>query len=178
MKTTQEPLVSMDTPPRLPSPIRVSGSSVIVPKTFEFPQVCLFTGATENLVKVRKQLAWHHPAVFLAILPGLLIYVILALILRKTATIEFYMSRQERTRRRWWHLANWGVFLMTFVSLIAAGGYEINWAIYLAPVFFVATFVIYLLKVRLLYAKKIDDSRATVGGISPMVFSQLVPGNA
>src|SRR4051812_48164870 len=147
----------MITPPPLPQKIHIEGAALVVPRFYNFPEICLFTGSAEDLVRMRRKLSWHTPAIYLGVFAGVLVYIVLALALRKTADVTFSITRRERARRRTWHLANWGVFLMTFVSLFAAGAGDIALGYYLAPIFLIASLVIYFLKVRMIYPKTIND---------------------
>ncbi len=56
---------------------------------------------------------WHHPAVYLAILANLLIYIILALCLQKKATIHIGLSDEWFARRRRAILIGWSVVLLS-----------------------------------------------------------------
>lgn len=61
---------------------------------------------------VKKTFYWHHPAVYLSVLISILIYIILALVLRKSMTLEFGLCSEcaaKRSRNIWI-----GVGLMLF----------------------------------------------------------------
>jgi hypothetical protein len=76
------------------------GRYLIMWKDAELPDVCVKSNQPANGGRLRRSLSWHHPAVYLAIFAGLLIYVILALVLRKTATIHIGLSDEWFRRRR------------------------------------------------------------------------------
>lgn len=165
----------MNVPPPLPSDLSIRGRALIAPVRCELPRVCVFTGGTEDLVRVKQRLAWHHPAIYLGVFAGILVYVVLALALRKTADVTYSMTKTEEKRRRLWHLANWGIFLSAILWLVLAASWEWPWLYWLAPVSIVTSIVVYFLKVRLLYPQKITDGYAEIRGIPAEVLERLAP---
>jgi hypothetical protein len=63
------------------------------------PPPCIRCGAPADGQPVEKTFYWHHPAVYLAILAGLLIYVILALVLRKGIRVRVPLCADHARRR-------------------------------------------------------------------------------
>lgn len=171
------PIAPPPIPARPAAPVaRIEGNTLVVPINTPFPPVCIRTGATQDLIPrpIRCSLYWHHPAVYFAILANILIYVIFALIFRKTSVHAIYLSRTARTSQVKWHLANWGLFLGSWVLLGAAINQEsalLGWAT--AAALFVSA-VIYFKNVRLLQARNVDKTHARIGGIPPRVMEQIV----
>jgi len=67
---------------------------------------------------------WHHPALYLLILPGLLLYVLVAVIVRKQMRITIGLCDRHRAVRRWWITAAWLLLLSGlafFVTPLATG---------------------------------------------------------
>src|SRR5687768_2724452 len=87
------PHVASYMPPRVELPpgkypgLWRQGKLLVLRKNAPLPEICLKTSqpATRRL---KRSLHWHHPAVFLALLVNLILYVIIALILQKKATIH------------------------------------------------------------------------------------------
>lgn len=50
--------------------------------------------------RLKRKLTWHHPALYLLILPSILIYAVIAIVLRKTATVNVGLCQDHLTRRR------------------------------------------------------------------------------
>lgn len=76
--------------------------------------------APANGQRLKRSLSWHHPALFLVVLAGLLVYVIVALIVRQTAKIEVGICDTHRRRRLVAIAAGWLVFLSGVGIFIAA----------------------------------------------------------
>src|SRR5437899_10396300 len=56
---------------------------------------------------VVKTFSWHHPALYLLIFFGVLVYVIVALIVRKTIRVGVPMCAQHKQRRCMWITLAW-----------------------------------------------------------------------
>lgn len=75
------------------------------------PDRCVKCNAPTHGEKLKRQLYWHSPWIYLTILLNLLIYLIIALVVRKQAKIEVGLCAQHRTKR-WMHIAiAWGLML-------------------------------------------------------------------
>lgn len=70
------------------------GNILVMHKNVQLPDRCVKSNAPTNR-RLKRNLSWHHPAVFLSILISPLIYIILALILRKTANIYIGLSDEH-----------------------------------------------------------------------------------
>jgi hypothetical protein len=91
------------------------GKLMVTLKNAPLPDACLKCG-TPPVKHVKKSLSWHHPALYLVIIVGLLFYLIIALCLRKTATI-FVPLCADCNRRR---LRNTAITWLGIVSSAAA----------------------------------------------------------
>jgi hypothetical protein len=72
-----------------------------------------------------REVYWHHPLLYLLIIPGLIIYAIVAMVVRKKATVAPGLCAEHRTRRRLWIAAGWlspvvAVLMMSIASNSAA----------------------------------------------------------
>jgi hypothetical protein len=169
------------TPPTPPSPapdVVVHGKTLIVPKNYAFPPVCLVTGRTDDLVEVRRKLSWHASGVYLLILINLLIYIIVAMVVRKTSEHTFYLSRQERDSRRKWTVVGWITVLAGIGSLVVGAAMETPAMIIACPILLIAGIVVFYTKVQLLRAERISETSASIRGIAPAVMNQLAARGA
>ena len=71
------------------------GETLIMQKTVRLPDYCIKCGVAANGSHHTRNLSWHHPALYLLILAGLLIYAIVALIVRKSAKIDISMCQDH-----------------------------------------------------------------------------------
>jgi len=96
------------------------GNRLVVHKKAALPEICVRTNekATSS---VQRKFYWHHPAVFVAILVNLLVYVILAIVLRKKHVLVIPISESVKKSRFNKLLIAWMAalfFLATFIGSI------------------------------------------------------------
>lgn len=139
------------------------GKIVVVQKNVPLPQRCIKCGATPAK-QLRKVLYWHHPAVYLAILPGILIYVILALVLRKTIILVLPLCRECNGRRKRNMLIGWLAFLGAIGLFVMAGAAtrESEVAFLLGGLGLLLFSLIWAICVRFVLPKKITETHAWV----------------
>jgi len=95
------------------------GKLLVMRKTAELPDRCVKTNApAESWLK--RSLSWHPPLIYLTALAGLLLYVIVALIVRHTATIYVGLSRAA-VRRRWTAILLGWLLALAFFGLFCMG---------------------------------------------------------
>jgi hypothetical protein len=102
------------------------GKLLVMHKTAKLPYRCLKTNQDADLW-LRRKFVWHTPWLYLLILfPGLLFYILIALIFQRRATIQIPLSR-EASRRRWrgsctaWGLVLGGVALIVVAIVFQDG---------------------------------------------------------
>lgn len=73
--------------------------------------------------RLKRNLTWHHPAIYILLLVAWLIYLIVALVVRKRATVELGLCDEHLQKRRRNVWITWGLLLLgvfCFVLAIAA----------------------------------------------------------
>lgn len=79
---------------RLIVPVPPPGQSAVLPAV-----TCIRCGAPAEGKPLTKTYFWHHPALYLIILAGVLIYLIVAVIVRKSIKVAVPLCAQHRQRR-------------------------------------------------------------------------------
>lgn len=95
------------------------GNVLVMHKHAPLPDICLKSNLPATR-RIKRNLQWHHPAIALSILAGLLIYVILALILTKRATIHVPLTEEWYERRKRRMIFSW-VAGLVFIGLMVLG---------------------------------------------------------
>lgn len=90
------------------------GKQLVMRKKAQLPDRCVKTNAPAE-TWLKRTLYWHHPLIYLTAMAGLLLYVIIALIVRQTAKIQIGLSRAALNRRRLAILSGWVLSLGAFV---------------------------------------------------------------
>jgi hypothetical protein len=158
---------------------RMSDNRLVVHKAAALPAVCIKTGLAAE-TSVRRTLYWHHPLlILLVVFPGILIYAIVALIVRKSATLQFPITYRARNKLRWRlavgfiSLLGAPICLFIGVSLAHNQSEVFGW---IGAFLFLALFInaiVFLLLGRLVTPTKITDQFCVVKGVSPQYLAIL-----
>lgn len=93
------------------------GKLLVMSKNAELPARCVKTNEPTDR-RLKRSLYWHDPLLYLLILAGVLVYAIVAMIVRKTATVNVGLSPQRIARRRWGIAIGWLSFFVGVVLVI------------------------------------------------------------
>ena len=75
-------------------------AKLVVGKDVELPPRCIKFNAPAPGRRLKKKLTWHHPLFFLFIFVGFLVYFIVAMFVRKTATVELGLCEEHMAKHR------------------------------------------------------------------------------
>ncbi|MCA9196174.1 MAG: hypothetical protein KDA87_01505 [Planctomycetales bacterium] len=150
---------------------------LVVRKMAVFPDRCVKSNQPTNR-RLKRKLAWHHPAVYLTILASLLIYVILALCLQKRAVLHVGLSDPWFRKRRRAIVLGWlGVLCsvgLWLAAITVQGDENLQISLMLSGValfFTAATFG--ALASRMVAATKIDNDFVWLKGVCPEFLADL-----
>jgi hypothetical protein len=144
-----------------------SGKFLVMRKEASLPDRCVKCDGAASGEKLTRKLFWHHPALYLLIIPGLLIYAIIATIVGKRAKIQIGLCHPHRQRRKRSLLIAWGVFLSCIPLFIVGGTYGIGWIIFLGVIAMLAGPVYGMIACPMVTPKKIDDQFVWLNGVTP-----------
>lgn len=154
------------------------GSQLVMCKDAELPARCVKTNAPTDRW-LRRQLYWHPPVLYLMIIfPGLLIYVIVALIVRKSADIRVGLSTQGFSRRRCGIAVGWlsfliGAFLFIF-GLVNSKPNDLMWVVSVVGLVGGLIGVITgVVMSRVVSPTKITDAHVWLKGVHPEYLATL-----
>jgi hypothetical protein len=155
------------------------GNLLVMHKNAPLPDVCLKSNqpATRRL---KRNLSWHHPALYLVILLHLFIYIIVALIMRKTAKIYIPLTEDWFQRRRQRMMVAWIAVLLSLL-LFGLGASAVDreawgaWAIILALLLFLAAAIYGIVACRLVSPKRMTDNYIWLKGVHPDFLDRLEP---
>lgn len=118
-----------------PAPVVYSGvrqgSQLILPNSGPaqaavLPPFCVRCNAPSNGKPITKTLYWHHPALYLLILAGALVYVIVALIIRKTMKVQVPLCAHHAQRRGTAVMLSWLMPLIGIADVIVLPTIGVN----------------------------------------------------
>lgn len=149
------------------------GRQAVIPVGRDMPCRCIKCNAPVSGVVKQRKVYWHHPGVYGLILINIILYAIVALIVRKAVKIRPALCELHATKRRNGILLCWGLLFAGFGSLVVSGMQSGNMAfVWLAVVLIIAAIVNSFL-LRLIVARKIDDQYAYLAGCSEAYLASL-----
>ncbi|HET6879376.1 MAG TPA: hypothetical protein VFI31_04450 [Pirellulales bacterium] len=155
------------------------GKQLVMWKGATLPDRCVRCNAPAHGRRLKRTLSWHHPLIFLVILAGVLVYVIVALVVRKTAVVSIGMCDRHYRRRlqsmlAWWLITfGCGALLWYGISVgeLGNGG----WAIALAIIIFLANLFFAVAITLPVSPAKIDDNYVWLKKICPAYLAEFPP---
>jgi hypothetical protein len=144
---------------------RLNRQIVLRPNT-PMPDRCVKCNAPANGIRLKRQLSWHPSPYYLLIFIGLLIYVIVALIVRKQAVVHIGLCEAHRARRRFtigscWLAALAGIVAIFGGANLATGG---GWLVLMGITGILAALVVGATAVPIVSAAKIDGELVWIRG--------------
>ena len=149
------------------------GDTVVMHKTARLPDYCIKCGVEANGSHLRKKLSWHHPALVLLVLAGLLIYLIVALIVRKSATVDISLCAEHLRKHRTAVIATWSMFLAGLLFMVLAIAAESGGSAGFGLLLLFASAISSLSWTRVVTVKKIDDHFVWLRGIGENFLAML-----
>jgi hypothetical protein len=149
------------------------GSTLVMYKQAQLPDRCVKCNEHVGGERLKRKLYWHHPALFLILLVAVLIYAIVAMIVRKEATIYVGICERHRARRRNAIIIGWSLVVLSIISFVVAiSNNEPVYALVGAVLFLIG--VIYgTLVARVVRATKMDDHYVWLAGVNQEYLNML-----
>lgn len=136
---------------------RVQGNTLIVERDATLPALCIFTGEPTLGQRERRRLAWAPPWTAVFVISPLL-YLIVYLIVRKRAWLDYALSERARARRRTGLRTLFGG-IVAAIALGFVGGYAgVPLLIVFSPFVFLIVLVVGMVYGRVLQVTRIDQA--------------------
>jgi hypothetical protein len=164
-----------------------SGNQLVMHKLAKLPDRCVKSNQPADGQRLRRKLSWHHPLVFLALifgLIGLLVYIILAVVLSKKATIDVGLSEEWFRKRRRAILIGWLSVLLGIAVLAGSIAIVVNpncqapwvgWGIPLGLAMFLGGAIYGLMASRMVAPARITEEYVWLKGVHPDYLADLPP---
>jgi len=103
------------------------GKTLVVRKMVVLPDRCVKCNAPGDSAVLKQTLYWHHPALFLLLVPAFLIYLLAAAAMQQSGVVGYRLCARHRQRRVTWIAVAWGLGIagITFIGITAA--FELKW---------------------------------------------------
>ena len=158
------------------------GKLLVMHKRAALPDRCVKSNLPADGRRLKRSLYWHSPWVYVTILAGVLVYAVLALILRKRAVIQIGLSEKWARKRRRSIAIAWGLVLGSVAMFVIGAGIDNDDFCALLILLSIITFfggAIYgLLAARVVTPVRIDDEYVWLKGVHPDFLAALpeLPG--
>jgi hypothetical protein len=137
--------VSTFVEPDIASSIYRDGNKLVMHKRAVLPDICVKTNVPTSR-RLRRKMFWHHPLYYIIAPIALLLYVIVALIVRQTAKISVPIS-DDVYRRRWkWIGIGWLGSLGSLAACVATV-IEMERGNYMAILFVISLIAVFVFAV-------------------------------
>lgn len=115
---------------------------------------------------VKRKLSWHHPAIYAVLLISPVIYVIVALIVRKTAIVHVGLCRRHRNRQRM-VVASTAILCLSMIPLSYAAFTIRNGELLsiLGIFLLLIGLIVYVVAGQIVMPKQIDDHVVRMKGV-------------
>jgi hypothetical protein len=142
----------------------------------EMPHRCVkCNGPADQPTKARK-VYWHHPGLYLLLLFNVIIYAIVAAILRKKAFVSAGLCREHKKRRRLALIFAWSGSLSGIVLMFFGMGSRWGaWGALLGVLLILGSVIGGLIFGRIVHAKRIDASYVRLKGCGIAFLDSLPP---
>ena len=160
-------------PPHLSGGTWREGSTLVMSRDASLPDYCVKCDAPAGGFRLKRNLSWHHPALFLVILLAWLLYLILAMVLRKRATVYLGLCREHYEKRRTFLIAGFVTLAVSFALIVGAIAWEYPAIALLAVLGILASAIWLAFVARVVTVKKIDDQFVWLNGINENYLSRF-----
>ena len=148
------------------------GDLLIVRSGSVLPPACIRCNAPADGPPMWRTIYWHHPALFLLIAAGILVYAVAALVIRKKGVVSVSLCAAHRQRRLMMMLAGWSLGLGGVATFVVGAANDLPWLLLAGGVMFIAGIIV-AVNSQLLRPKKIDQHFIWLKGISPHFLAQF-----
>jgi hypothetical protein len=128
--------------------------------------------AADEPTKTRK-LYWHHPGFYLTLVISPIVYLIVALIARKTAKLSPGLCARHKQRRTLGLVIGWGGFLLCFFGMSVAFGSENPGLGMLLLLATFASIITGMILSRIVYPRRIDERYVQLKGCGEAFLAEL-----
>jgi len=141
-----------------------SKALLVMTKQASLPDRCIKCNAP-TADRLKRKLQWHHPALYLLIVVSILVYAIVAMVLRKTAVVNFGLCAEHRESRKLSIIIT--VFLVVVAVLLAIAGvqWETAGLVFAGLAFVLAAAIYGTITIRVVAPTKIDEHYVWIKGV-------------
>ena len=147
-------------------------SALVMSKQALLPQRCVKCNAPARQT-LKRNLRWHHPAIYIAVIGSLLLYAILSLVLSKSATIHVGLCETHVTARKRDIIITWFLVLLSSAGFYFAVVTEDVTLVFVGALLFLGGVIYGIVRTRVVAPQKIDDHYVWLTGVNTDYLEQF-----
>lgn len=147
-------------------------ANLVMTKHAFLPSRCVKCNEPTGERLIRK-LAWHHPAIYLTLFISLLVYAIIAMVVRKSATVELGFCEEHAAKRNKHLMITWALGIAGVLSFPFGAALEDVNTIAIGFLLLGATAIYGIVTLRVVIPTKIDDHFVWIKGVSAEYLQQF-----
>ena len=151
------------------------GPSVILAVDGALPPRCVKCNAPAELPIRKRTIYWHQPFWYLLVLLWVIVYVLVAIIVRRTAKIAPGLCTAHRKQRGGRIATAWAMWLASLGALVLAIAYSSGTVAIGAAVLFLAAIIYGSIMSRILWPVRMDATMTELRGAGPEFLDSLPP---
>lgn len=152
------------------------GGVLVMEKGAQLPDRCVKCNAPANGRRLIRNLTWHPGAVYLLLLVSLLVYIIVAMLVRKSAVVDVGICEEHRAKRRTAIIIGWSLGLLGLFGVFGAIAMEEGILALVGLVSSLVGIIWGAIGARVVHPSRIDDHYVWLKGVHPAFLGQLPPG--
>ena len=141
-----------------------SGKQLVTSLDAVLPPRCVKCNARTEGWPIKRKLYWHPPAVYLALLLNVIVYIIVAVVTRKRGVAVVSICQLHRSARRNVIIISWLLALGGFAAGVTGIVQQSAWIGGIGGVAFLGGLIFGLVRGRLIVARKISKEHMWLGG--------------
>ena len=151
------------------------GKRVVTHDQVALPSRCLKCNRPVDGAPMKRKLYWHYPLFYLVLFISPIIYIILAIIVRRRASIDVYICAEHARRRRNFIIAAWSITAVGIVTIVGGIAAQMGWVAGLGFLLIVVAIGVGLFGASICRATRIKDKTVWLSGASREFLESLHP---
>lgn len=149
---------------------------VVLHKQAEMPHRCVKCNAPVSNEGVIKNFSWFHSGYYLLLLVNLLVFIVVAFLVRKTATVNIGLCEQHREIRKNRLYTCWLTGAISlFMCFLSVSTFNSGGLFLLGLILFLTSIIVGSITSKVIKVKRIDDNYIWMEGINRDFVAELPP---
>jgi hypothetical protein len=157
------------------------GKLAVLLRPASLPQRCVKCNEAAQPPSKPRLVYWHHPALYLLLLLNILVYALVAAIVRRKVHVAPGLCTRHKRRRRRVIAAAWGGVALSILLLWSgvSGALDQGLATILSILLLLVSLIVAIAGSRIVYAGRIDDTYVRLKGCGAAFLASLpqLPGS-